>query len=184
MKNFLLIYSLILFLSNNLVAKENYSFFDVEMGVPLKNEKILTGEFFWAMEVFEPIKKNKTFDRYLLLRGQMTKSVYEFEVSGPIQSFNKCIVNKREFWDVYFMKNYPFIKKDIITNTYSEYGHKLFFDNSLNIQTTCIFAENFKKFIINISYQYEKRFEEDEDFFKQKREEELKKNDITGFEVN
>ena len=105
---------LILFMSTSLLAKEKYTFFGIEMGKPLKNEKILTGEYDLFMEVFNPIKKNKTFDKYLLLRGRITKSVYKIQITGPIENRDKCIFNKTEFWDKFFMKNYPFIKKDII----------------------------------------------------------------------
>ena len=57
---------LILFMSTSLLAKEKYTFFDIEMGKPLKNEKILTGEFDFWWEVFKPLKENATFNKYLL----------------------------------------------------------------------------------------------------------------------
>ena len=63
-------------------------FFDIELGEPL-TRKNLTGEndLFW--EVFKPIKKNSTFDHYLLQRGPMTKKVYGIQLTGPQESFEK-----------------------------------------------------------------------------------------------
>ena len=55
------------FSSISVKAEKNYIFFDIELGVPLKNEDILTGEYDFFWEVFKPTKINKTFNKYLFL---------------------------------------------------------------------------------------------------------------------
>lgn len=72
-----------LFITTSLHANDKFIFFDIELGKPLKSEKILTGEndLFW--EVFNPKKKNSTFDYYLLQRGAITKAVYGIQLTGP-----------------------------------------------------------------------------------------------------
>jgi len=182
MKYFLL-FILIILTNTPLIAKEKYTFFDIEMGKPLKNEKILTGEFDFWWEVFKPLKENVTFNKYLLIRGMISKSVYGIQITGPMESWDKCLVSKVEFWDDFFIKNYPFIKKELLMNNNTVYGHKLFFKDKLNIVTKCLSLNNYK-LNIQITLDEDKKLQEDDEFFKQKRKEELNKNDTTGFEVN
>lgn len=171
-----------LFITTSSHANEEYIFFDIKLGKPLKSEKILTGEndLFW--EVFKPIKKNSTFDHYLLQRGPMTKKVYGIQLTGPQESFEKCIINKREFWDPYFEKKYPVLKKELIANTESQYGHKFTFENDLQIETKCLFFSYLKDLYISIYYNMSQKLKEDDEYFKKIRKEELTKNDLTGFD--
>lgn len=173
-----------LFITTSLHANEEYIFFDIELGKPLKSEKILTGEndLFW--EVFKPIKKNSTFDYYLLTRGPITKAVYGIQLTGPQESFGKCIVNKREFWDPYFEKKYPVLKKELIANTETQYSHKFTFENDLEIVTQCLFLSNLKDLYISIYYNMDQKIKEDDEYFKKLRKKELSKNDLTGFNEN
>lgn len=173
-----------LFITTSLYANEDYIFFDIELGKPLKSEKILTGEsdLFW--EVFKPIKKNSTFDYYLLQRGPITKAVYGIQITGPQESFEKCIINKREFWDPYFKNKYLVIKKELIANTDSRYSHKFTFENDLEIVTQCLFLSNLKDLYISIYYNMDQKIKEDDEYFKKLRKKELSKNDLTGFNEN
>lgn len=171
-----------LFITTSLHADNKFIFFDIELGKPLKSEKILTGEndLFW--EVFNPIKKNSTFDYYLLQRGAITKAVYGIQLTGPQKSFDKCIINKTEFWDPYFEKKYPVLKKELIANTVSQYGHKFTFENDLEIETKCLFLTDLKELYISIYYNIDQKIKEDDEYFKKIRKEELNKNDLTGFD--
>lgn len=174
---------LILFITTSLLAKEKYTFFGIEMGKPLKNEKILTGEFDFWWEVFKPLKENATFNKYLLIRGMISKSVYGIQITGPMESWDKCIFNKVEYWDDIFIKKYPFIKKELLVNNDTAYGHTLFFKDKLNIVTKCLSLNSYILYI-QITVDEEKKLQEDDEYFKKIRKEELSKNDLTGFDEN
>ena len=173
-----------LFITTSLYANEDYIFFDIELSKPLKSEKILTGEsdLFW--EVFNPINKNRTFDNYLLKRGPITKTVYGIQVTGPQESFEKCIINKREFWDPYFENKYLVIKKELIANTESRHSHKFTFENDLQIATQCLFFSYLKDLYITIHHNVDEMIKENDEYFKKLRKKELSKNDLTGFDEN
>tara|TARA_B100000575_G_C23081542_1_gene623132 strand:- start:742 stop:1239 length:498 start_codon:yes stop_codon:yes gene_type:complete len=163
-------------------AEKNYTFFDIELGVPLKNEDILTGEYDIFWEVFKPTKINKTFNKYLLLRGLKSKTVYGILVTGKQESFSRCIKNKNDFWENFFIKKFPFVKKNLLNNTNSEYSHELEFKNKLIITIKCLDFENEEKLYIEILYDRESKIKEDNEYYNELSEERLNKdNDTTGF---
>ena len=60
-KKIIFICSVILFLSNNLLAKENYTFFGVTLNSTLPDTINLTGELDFGRPLFEPEEKNGRF---------------------------------------------------------------------------------------------------------------------------